>query len=278
MLYDELFFMRTLLGRSEKANTLAVSHANQLSASRFDEYSNCLAEEWYWNVWQWWFNRRVGDVVKGQNCVQLSCWCGLARGVSETSYCDDRWSKSNTHSWRTSAHSSGKRQYSKTDRVCFGGSYTATFFATIASKMLDRWDGRTFPGLQKEIKAICITSETKIAQTIYSLIPQDLSPITTHGFRIFNSQYKKLLMSSVGQDQPYPLLCGDGLSWGVWLLAKICGLGTTRDRSGCESSRKEWGCWVYGRQQKAYDEQETGKENGMSGMQTWKTYLLLWSG
>ena len=44
------FPMKTLLGGSEKANTLAVSHANQLSASRFDEYSDCLAEERYWNV------------------------------------------------------------------------------------------------------------------------------------------------------------------------------------------------------------------------------------
>ena len=52
-MYDknsELFFMKTLLGQSEKANTLAVSHANQLSASRFGEYSNGFAEEWYWNV------------------------------------------------------------------------------------------------------------------------------------------------------------------------------------------------------------------------------------
>lgn len=47
---SDLFPMKTLLGGSEKANTLAVSHTNQLSASRFDEYSNCLAEEWYWDV------------------------------------------------------------------------------------------------------------------------------------------------------------------------------------------------------------------------------------
>ena len=131
---------------------------------------------------------------------------------------------------------------------------------------------------KKRSRPSAITSETKITQTVYSLIPQDLTPITTRGFRIFNSQYKKLPMSSVGQDQPYPLLCGDGLSRGVWLLTKICGLATTRDRSGCESSRKEWGCRVYGRQQKAYDEQQTGKENSILGMQTWKTYLLLWSG
>jgi len=41
----------------------------------------------------------------------------------------------------TSAHSSGRRQYSSTDRVCFGGSYTAVPLPTISATMNSRYGG-----------------------------------------------------------------------------------------------------------------------------------------
>lgn len=54
-----------------------------------------------------------------------------------------------THSCNTSAHSSGNLQWTRTDRDCFGGSYAARFFATIASIKLDKWTGKIFPVSQE---------------------------------------------------------------------------------------------------------------------------------
>src|ERR1700729_2844524 len=71
----------------------------------------------------------------------------VACSVSQisTSVEGNEWLKLRTHPWSTSAHSSGRRQYSNTDRVCFIGSYAARFFDTISENTCNRCEGSNRP-------------------------------------------------------------------------------------------------------------------------------------